>query len=148
MTTDSLAIVHQIRLRRSEHGTEGIVMTPGGFRCNSFELPWRDNQANYSCIPPGEYLVTLRKSPRYGLIYWLMDVEHRPWILTHWGNFAGDRTKGLKTDTYGCLLYGKYFGWLSGQRAVLVSRTTVRQFMEHMAGDDFKLKIHESFKGV
>ena len=136
--------VNLFRIRRSDHGTQGIWVA-GTHHCCAIELPWRDNEQNISCIPADTYEVTLRRSPRFGLVYWLQDVDGRSYILTHWGNVAGDKSKGLKTHTAGCILLGKQFGIVWGQRAVLLSRITVKRFMAFMEGKDFTLHIHERF---
>jgi ribosomal protein S14 len=132
------------RVRRSDHGTEGILLS-GVFYCMSMELPWRKNARNISCIPPGTYHVKIRYSRKYRRVYWVTKVNGRTWILIHAGNWAGDVQKGLRTHTNGCILTGKYHGWLCGQRAVLLSRITLRRFMKHIPGRKFTLNIHEAF---
>jgi len=130
------------RIRRSDHGTEGVLAL-GDFRCFTLELPWKQNTRNLSCIPAGEYTVSIRISPRYGRIYWVMKVEDRSYILIHSGNWAGDSEKGLNTHTNGCILLGEKRGYLAGQRAVLLSRKAIRRFMNKLDGEDFKLTIME-----
>lgn len=132
------------RLRRHDQGTEGFLLTRG-FHCRVLELPWRNNQKSISCIPAGEYYVVLRKSPKYGRIYWVTKVPNRSWILKHSGNWAGDISLGFKSHTMGCILLGKKFGFLQDQRAILNSRITVRAFMRHMGYEPFKLNILEAF---
>jgi hypothetical protein len=131
-------------MKRSDHGTEGLLLT-AGFNCCTLELPWRENQRSISCIPAGEYIVKIRQSPRYGTIYHVKDVPNRSYILIHAGNWAGDTEKGLKTHVNGCILLGKKHGFLLEQRAVLNSRITVREFMNYMNLEDFKLRIMEAF---
>ena len=133
-----------IRTRKSDHGMEGIIFFPG-FWCYVLEPPDRDNKPNLSCIPAGEYDVKVRYSAKYGIVYWVTDVEGRTWILIHSGNFGGDRLKGLKTHTYGCLLLGLMRGVLTGQRAVLNSRIAISRFMKYMGCRPFKLTIVEAF---
>lgn len=65
----------------------------------------------------------------------------RDGVLFHAGNLAGDVELGYKSHVEGCILLGKYFGKIDGQEAVLVSRPTAREFMEHMGGKDFELEI-------
>jgi len=132
------------RMRRHNQGTEGILFT-NGFNCKVLELPWRDNKQNISCIPSGEYETIIRVSPRFGTIYWVLKVEGRSYILIHSGNWAGDVEMGYKTHVAGCILIGKVFGYLMGQRAVLNSRITVRAFMDHMKNQPFILNIMEAF---
>ena len=129
-----------LRIRRSDHGTEGILVL-GDFMCYTLELPWRANTRNLSCIPAGEYDVTIRISPKYGRIYWILKVDGRSYILIHSGNWAGDTLKGLNTHTNGCILLGEKRGYLAGQRAVLLSRKAIRRFMGKLQGEDFKLRI-------
>lgn len=133
------------RYNSCDQGVKGYWYTPG-FEARILELPWRGNKPNRSCIPPGEYHVTLRHSKRFGWCYHLQDVYGRTWILVHSGNFAGDVTKGYKTHSFGCLLMGKYFGTLTRQRAVLLSRATLRKFVNFMKGEPFMLKITDVFR--
>jgi hypothetical protein len=136
--------VYLFRLRRHDQGTEGQLLT-WGFNCYTLELPWRQNQRNISSIPAGDYDCIIRRSPRFGLTYWVLKVPGRTYILIHGGNWAGDKTKGFKTHVAGCILLGKKLGYLQGQRAILNSRVAVRAFMNHMENKQFKLHIIESF---
>jgi len=129
-----------IRLKRSDCGSEGVLIFQN-FHCYSLELPWKDNQQNISCIPAGNYTVRIRMSPKYGRIYWILEVPGRSYILIHSGNWAGDVSKGFKTHTNGCILLGKYTGYLQGQRAVLCSRPTITKFMNLLQGQSFDLNI-------
>jgi len=101
------------RLRRSDQGTEGILVS-GNYDCRTLELPWRDNQKQISCIPPGEYDVEMRLSNKYGRIYWVRQVPNRTYILIHSGNYTGDVSKGYKSHVMGCILLGKESGFLGG----------------------------------
>lgn len=133
------------RNRRSDSGTEGLLFTEG-FNSKVLELPWRYNHRNISCIPAGEYETIIRHSQKFGTIYWVLKIKDRTYVYIHSGNWAGDVNLGLKSHTYGCLLLGKEFGYLMGQRAVLNSRITVRQFMDHMDNKPFTLNIMEAFQ--
>jgi len=132
--------VFLIRTSTSDQGTKGTLVTDG-FQCFTLELPWHNNTRNISCIPSGEYIVKIRKSPKYGKIYWVTNVENRSWVLVHSGNFAGDTSKGFKTHVAGCILVGQKFGFLSNQLAVLNSRVTLKRFMNFMKYETFKLNI-------
>ncbi len=132
--------VNLVRLRKSDHGTEGLLFFRH-FSCFSMELPWRDNRRNISCIPAGIYTVRLRVSPRYGRVYWVIEVPDRSYILIHLGNWGGDVSRGLKTHTNGCILLGKYTGILQGQRAVLCSRPTITRFLNLMQSKHFRLNV-------
>jgi hypothetical protein len=130
------------RTESSEQGTFGTLFVPhADFRCFSGELPWKDNRKRVSCIPVGEYIVSIRQSHKYGTVYHVTNVKNRTYILIHSGNLCGDIEKGLKSNTSGCILLGKAMGWLSGQRAVLNSRVTVKKFMRLMKNEPFKLII-------
>jgi hypothetical protein len=136
--------VEILRLRRSDQGTEGILVTEE-YECKTLELPWRDNLRQISCIPPDIYDVEIRISNKYGRIYWVRNVPNRSYILIHSGNYAGDKKKGFKTHVMGCILLGTRSGFLGGQVAVLNSRVAVRQFMEYMDYEPFQLRIQEAF---
>jgi len=137
-------IVNLCRLRRSDQGTAGRIFY-GDFQCETLELPWRENKRGISCIPAGDYHTEIRMSPKYGPIYWLKDVPERTFILIHWGNWAGDKSKGYKSNVNGCILLGKQRGLLGNQIAVLNSRITVKRFMHEMNKAPFTLRILESF---
>lgn len=130
------------RLSESAAGTQGMLQTEG-FSCKTLELPWRGNIRAKSCIPPGSYVVRIVQSPRFGRIYGLFGTAPRANILIHSGNYAGDVDKGLKSHVQGCILLGKYFGTMDGQRAILLSRPTVRAFMDHMKGEPFTLVVED-----
>ena len=134
--------VRLTRIAESDAGTEGVLQA-GEFICKTLELPWRGNVRARSCVPTGSYLAKVVWSPRFGRVYGLFGTAPRSHILIHAGNYAGDIDKGLRTHVQGCILLGRYFGQLGGQRAVLVSRPTVREFMQHMGGAPFTLIIED-----
>lgn len=74
-------------------------------------------------------------------MYLITGVEGRSGIRIHSGNFAGDKSLGLKTHSYGCILPGKYKGRLMNQRAILCSRFAVGDLEAAMAGKQFILEI-------
>jgi hypothetical protein len=126
----------------TKYGTFGRFSAPEiGFNCFTLEPPWKNNRTRVSCIPPGEYIVKIRNSPKYGIIFHVTDVYGRSYILMHWGNYGGDVELGLKTHTAGCILMAKQRGWLQQQKAILNSRITVRKFMSLMNNEPFKLII-------
>lgn len=74
------------------------------FTCFSLELPDKnndgiaDNEVRESCIPDGEYEMTLEDHPKFGWCYRLHNVPGRSGVLMHSGtNF---------THTLGCILPG------------------------------------------
>jgi len=132
------------RVESSDHGTIGRLKAPR-FSCWTMEPPWRDNARGLSCIPTGDYRCVWHRSPRYGWVYMVTNVPGRSFILVHPGNVGGDKTLGLKTHTLGCILLGARRGKLNinghRQKAVLVSRPTVREFFTVMAEQDFTLEV-------
>lgn len=137
--------VYLMRVRRSIHGTEGILFTEG-FQCATMELPWYENIRTFSCIPAGNYICVKRFSPgRQKYTYWIKNVKGRSWILIHVGNWAGDIKKGLRTDVYGCILLGKKHVEWKNQRMVANSRITVNAFQDYMEWETFTLHIMEHF---
>lgn len=133
-------MVKIVRVRQTDAGTEGMLFA-SDFACYTFELPWRQNKSNISCIPTGTYNVEMKLSPKFGFTYWVKSVENRNTILIHSGNYAGDVHKNLKSHTNGCLILGSKFGLLENQRAILNSRITVRKFINYMESKPFVLEI-------
>jgi len=136
-----------IRSAHSDQGTRGILVTPNGEFCKTFELPWRDNLPKLSCIPCGTYDVKARYSPKFGTCYEVQGVPGRKYILIHSGNLAGDTTKGYRSHVEGCILLGKYHGQLCQQDAVLYSGLIVREFFEMMGGKPFRLTVEDATCG-
>lgn len=133
-----------VRGPSTDQGTFGILLGPKGFTCKVIELPDRDNKSNISRIPAGRYTAKPYKSKRYKNVFHITDVKGRSYILTHSGNLAGDVKKGFRTHSAGCILLGKYFGTLGGQRAVMCSRPVVRSFWNLMNGKEFEIEIKEA----
>ena len=134
--------VYQYRFETGDNGTFSILVAPDiSFSCFMAEPPWKNNQKSISCIPDGEYVVKKRASQKYGFTYHITDVKGRSYILQHSGNYSGDASKGLKTHTLGCQLFGKNIGYLSGQKCVLNSRITKFEFERKMNFEDYKLII-------
>jgi hypothetical protein len=135
-----------LKRRLSEpEGTFGKCLF-GSTEVHSLEPPWRGNARGKSCIPPGKYLCRLKQSPRFGRVYEVTGVQGRSEILIHPANFAGDPEAGWTTELQGCIALGLKSGFLrnpqgSMQRALLVSRPAVGQFMLWAAGNPFELEI-------
>lgn len=139
MTAISASIQRQIY---SDQGTEGKLSIPSlGGVFFTLELPWRSNQQNVSCVPPGQYDCRVVNSPRFKRVYLLLSVPNRSHVLIHSGNFAGDTSKGFRTHVQGCILLGTKRGKIYGQRAVLMSRIAIRRFMALVADDPIHLTI-------
>lgn len=134
-----------LREQSTDEGTFGTLVF-GDSTVNTIELPWRDNQRQISCIPPGEYKCEIVRSPRFGTVYQVKDVLGRDHVLIHPANFAGDEAIGWTTELQGCIAPGMKRGKMrnsSGkmQRAVLVSRQAVRALMDWAKGEPFTLEI-------
>jgi hypothetical protein len=106
------------------------------FKCDTLELPWKNNNKNVSCIPKGTYTVkwTL-KLGKFGWIYEVQNVPGRSGILIHSGNYF--------TDVLGCILLGNGYTDLNadGEQDVLNSKATIKTFNTLMGGKNFILKI-------
>jgi hypothetical protein len=132
------------RLLTDEEGTIGVLFKGAMLICYMGELPWRDNRSNISRIPSGSYKVVYLArsgSGRYRDVYHVRNVPHRTGVLIHSGNWEGDTSRGLKTHTHGCLLPGSRIGRLSGQRAVLASKSAMRKVHAAVGRKNFTLEI-------
>ena len=102
--------------------------------CHTFELPWRKNSVNVSCVPAGEYVIKMTNSNKFGPCYKLQDVIGRTDILIHKGNTVD--------DTLGCIMPCSSFGVLNGKDvAGLSSKLAYDKLMNILAGDNHTLTI-------
>lgn len=92
-----------------EKGTIGELVTSGGFRCKTLELPWLDNRSSISCIKAGTYKCTIhtKADSKHRGRYLINATPGRAGCLIHAGGKAGDKTKGYKADSAGCILLVK-----------------------------------------
>jgi len=111
-----------IRLESTTDATIGVLMVDGKVQCFTLELPWRDNQRNVSCIPPGSYTAERIVSKRFGETILLHGVPNRSEILIHTGNTV--------IDSRGCILPGKSVGEMKGMRAVLSSGMAMAELLK------------------
>ncbi|WDP86146.1 MAG: hypothetical protein HUN05_14270 [Desulfobacter sp.] len=75
-------------------------------------------------------------SPKYGDTFEITGVPNRTHVLIHPGN--------LVKHTRGCVLLGQYFGKLTGNRAVLNSGVTFKNFLNRAGTtSSFELEIRE-----
>lgn len=86
----------ELQLIRTCHpkGTNGILLLNGAEICRTIELPWKNNRPRISCIPPGQYTLRRRLSPRFKEHFEVMDVKDRKYILFHAANDAGKELRG------------------------------------------------------
>lgn len=76
------------------NGTNGSFYLSGQQICYTIELPWRNNQTGISCIPEGNYLLSLRKSEKHGEHLLVSPVPGRSLILIHPANIALKELRG------------------------------------------------------
>ena len=145
MTTMTLC-----RYKSDDQGTFGVLYHDDWW-CFTLELPWRDNKANISCIPAGEYKVTRRYSPSFKReTYWIKDVPNRGYILIHSANFAGDTSKGWHTNLKGCVTLGMVTAVAKNpkgkfQECVSRSREAIRKLENKLGKKDFNLIIKDVY---
>lgn len=136
-----------VREPSTDEGTFGTMIV-GERAFFSLELPWRDNRRKRSCIPTGDYVCRLVRSPRFGRVFTVTGVPGRSAILIHPGNFGGDVEKGYQSHVEGCILLGQRRGKMmnlngSPQRCIFLSRPAIREFMELVGSDPFLLHLKE-----
>lgn len=130
------------RFETTDEGTFGRCFVDGIFFSYSLELPWRDNDTNFSCIPAGEYDCAWTYSPRFRRkMYLVKQVPDRTGIRFHSANLAGDREQGLRCQLNGCIALGEMLGSIDGQRAVLKSAPTIRRFEFLLSEKPFLLEV-------
>lgn len=146
------------RTETGEHGTFGtFICSDINFSCFTAEPPDKNNIRSLSCIPQGEYYCIPYSSAKYTNVFRVVkdinkngtiiaDVPNRSYVLIHVGNYAGDRTKGFRTDSEGCILLGTVKGYANNQKAVLNSRICVNDFILKMNKEIFKLVIKNKYK--
>lgn len=120
-----------LRVEESDQGILGVLLLDGEYFCCTIEP---DNNDNEPCIPTGKYTCKRVVSPKFGDTFEITNVPGRTHILIHSGN--------TEKDTHGCILLGQYFGKLLGNRGVLNSGRTFKNFMRNMFGiDTFDIEI-------
>ncbi len=75
-------------------GTNGELYARNSFQCYTIELPWKDNQPQVSCIPPGRYELKKRYSPRFKDHLLVGLVPGRSLVLLHPANDALKELRG------------------------------------------------------
>jgi len=124
-------------MEESEKGTLGVLKIDKQLFCCTLEPPDLLNASNVSCIPVQQYWCESYSSQKYPNTFEITNVPGRTHVLFHAGNTI--------EDTAGCVLLGRNWGVLSGDRAVLNSGDTFKKFLAHMANEGvhiFHLTIH------
>ena len=134
------------RTSTGDTGTFGLLTLDDGFQCYTIELPWRNDLADVSCIPPGMYICSWGNSPKHGPCYYVNGVpDGRTNVEIHSANFAGDISLGYMCQLEGCIALGTAVGKLYNQQAVLNSKPTVAAFNADLNTESFTLTITESY---
>jgi hypothetical protein len=130
--------VRLIRVEESNEGTFGDWIICGQVFCVTLEPSDLLNERNISSIPAQQYQCIRIRSPQFGETFEIVGVPGRSHVLIHAGNII-EHTKG-------CIILAQYFGKLHGNRAVLNSGKTFKEFMEIMKGTNaFSLTIKECY---
>lgn len=130
------------RIAKSEDGVQGVLIEDNTAFAVTLEPEDKNNQANISCIPPGEYKCFLRKAKTSRRKYdtWeLMDVPNRSNIQIH---------KGTTEDSsLGCVIVGEQFEpYKDKSVAVMQSTKAYNELMARTAEREFMiLKIEEKY---
>lgn len=133
-----MKVLELIRLEKTEFGVVSILRINKEIFSCALEPPDKNNAADISCIPAGQYFVLPVQSPKFGNTFTVSGVPNRSNILFHAGN--------TKEDTHGCILLGETIGKLKGERAVLNSGATFKRFLDLLSGErKLPLTIIESY---
>lgn len=76
-------------------------------------------------------------------LYLFDAVRDRGGVFIHAGNYAGDHSKGLRSDSLGCPMLGLRKGVLGNQKALVGSQGAVTEFMKRTAGAVLEIEIVE-----
>lgn len=126
-----------LRIESTPECVIGTLSVDGEVQCFTYELPWKDNQDDISCIPPGVYYAVERFSNKQGYkVYELIDVPDRDNVQIHIGNTG--------KDTTGCILPGMMVGHLGeATRAVLASKKAFDKVKKAVGHNRFMITIAE-----
>lgn len=118
---------------------QGVRGTFGMLKCGdvpfvlTLEQPWRENQPDISCIPPGSYACQPIRSPKFGSTYEVTNVPGRSHILFHKGNTVD--------DTHGCILLAEEVSGTFDAPMIVSSQRGFGEFMTVCDGKPFELDI-------
>jgi len=136
-----------VRQPTSDTGTHSVA-TIDALSFKGLECPWRNNQRMISCIKPGTYTATKKMSARFGReTYHLLNVDGHDEIEIHPANWAGDKSKGYRSDLEGCIALGLMAGIIgfpdgSGkQDGIGGSRSAMEQFEAYCHNEDIQVTI-------
>src|SRR5690242_5877714 len=105
---EPLKVLTLRRFPENEDGTFGVIFDESGKPIlTTVELPWKNNQEDISCIPPGEY--SPYRNPATDHIpyeHFVIPVQGRSGVAIHKGNTIN--------DVKGCIAVGTGFSNLMG----------------------------------
>lgn len=123
-----------LRVSSEPLATRGVILVDGAPICVTLELPWKDNQAQISCIPEGIYDASWYLSPSHGETILFQNVPGRSLIMFHSAN-TPDQLKG-------CVAPGCEFGIMDDQPAVFKSKLAMGKLKAAMYGErQFKIEV-------
>ena len=124
------------RVAKTADGVFGVLLDCGIPFALTCEPEDKNNAADISCIPPGQYTCKRVDSPHFGDTFEITDVPARTHVLFHKGN--------IEDNTKGCVLVGEQFEYYKGKVAVLASKKGYGEFMRRLKDvDEFTLKIED-----
>ena len=129
------------RTETGDTGTFGILKSGSGFSCYTLELPWHENKTDISCIPTGVYICKYLPSPKHGNCYHVTDVPGRTSVEIHSANWAGDVSRGLKSQLLGCIAIGRSIDTVVDQKGLMSSKDAISAFEADQDKKDFQLEI-------
>ena len=102
----------ELLLLRNYHdkGTNGVLLYRNHFICYTIELPWKDNRKKTSCIPEGQYRISVRNNERLGAHLKLQHVPGRNMILVHTAHNALKELQGCIAPVSGLTGHGRGIG--------------------------------------
>lgn len=131
----------------TDSGTFGRLTLETGRSWPTLELPWRGNQRGLSCMLADTYIARLVDSPHFHRkVYRFENKNGREDCEIHPSNFAGDATKGLKSQLHGCAALGRKVGALDtgegfAQEAVLESAAALDELIAATGGEDIEVTV-------
>jgi len=137
--------IHLVRSIYEEKQTLGNLFVMDGtsilFQCKTLELPWKENQQNISCVPPGSYPILFEYSPAFQMNLWeLKEVPNRSEIKIHQANYFN--------QLRGCIAIGDKHIFINNDqfKDLRNSRRTLERFHEAMGTQSMSyIYIYDSY---
>jgi len=127
--------VRLVRLEQTEQGALGILLIDGFIFCFTLEPDFKEEGKLY--IPQGNYNCKRFHGTKWPNTFEI-EVKGHTAVLFHSGN--------TEADTLGCILLGATVGKLKGNRAVLNSGDTFKNFLGITSNvNKFNLYIEDSY---